>query len=62
MSYMVLKAKSRREENLIRQFASKMKLEYKSVSLEEYISEIAEGRRQIKSGKKISLKELESGI
>lgn len=39
-----------------------MKLDFKQISLEEFIQQIAESRKQIKNGKKISLKELERGI
>jgi len=35
-----------------------MKLDFKQISLDEYINDIAESRRQIKNGKKISLKDL----
>ena len=62
MSYVILNPKSRREESLIRQFAEKMKLDLKRISLEEYINQIAESRREIKAGKKVSLKDLENGI
>ena len=46
----------------IRQFAQRMKLDFKEISLEEYIQQIAESRKQIKDGKTISLNELVRGI
>lgn len=62
MSYLVLKLKTKKEENVIRQIADLLKVDYKKITLEEYIRNIAESRKQIKSGKKISLKALEDGI
>ncbi len=59
---MILNPKSSREENLIKEFAHKMRLEYKTLTLDEYIREIENSRNQIKSGKRISMKELERGI
>lgn len=62
MSYLVLKPKTKKEESILKQIAELLKVDYKEISLEAYIRDIAESRRQIKSGKKISLKDLENGI
>lgn len=52
MSYMILNPKTKKQVMMIKQFAQRMKLEFKQVSLEEYIHDITESRRQIKIGKK----------
>jgi hypothetical protein len=62
MSYLMLKAKTKKEKTLVIEFAERMKLDYKEISLPDYLNQISESRQQIKSGKKISLKELERGI
>ena len=62
MSYLVLKANSKKEENIIKQFAELLKLDYKEISLKEYVQQITESRKQIKAGKKISLRDLENGL
>ena len=62
MSYLVLKIKSKREEKVIKQIAELLNMDYKQVSPKEYLRQIAQSRKQIKAGKKISLKELENGI
>lgn len=62
MTYLVLKPKTKKEESIIRQIADLLRVDYKEISLEEYISHIAVSRKQIKAGKKVSLKELENGI
>jgi hypothetical protein len=62
MSYLVLKPKTKKEESILKQIAELLKVDYKEISIETYIRDIAESRRQIKSGKKISLKDLENGI
>ena len=62
MSYLVLKPKTKKEENIIRQIAELLKVDCKEVSIDSYIRDIAESRKQIKSGKKVSLKDLANGI
>ena len=62
MAYLMLNAKTKKEKNLIREFAITMNLDYKEISLEDYINQIAESCQQIKAGKTLSLKELEGGL
>ena len=62
MAYLVLNPKTKRKESIIRQIAELLNVDYKKITLREYIRHITESRRQIKSGKKVSLKDLENGI
>jgi len=55
VAYLVLKPKTKKEESILRQIAELLKVDCKEISLKEYILHIAESRRQIKSGKKVSL-------
>ncbi len=62
MSYLVLKPKSKKEETFLKQLAEMLNVEYQKVSLEDYVKDIAESRKQIKQGKKVSLTSLANGI
>lgn len=62
MSYLILKPKTKKEETFLKQLADKMNVEYQSVSLKEYMADIADSRKQIKQGKKVSLSSLADGI
>jgi len=62
MSYFVLKPKSKKEASFIKDLIEKLQIEYTKVSLEDYIQQIAERRKQIKQGKKVSLSSLTNGI
>ena len=58
MSYLVLEAKTKKEEAIIKQFADLMKFDYRKIQLSTYIKDITESRKQIKMGKKISINNL----
>lgn len=62
MSYLILKPKSKKEETFLKQLADMLNVEYQHVSLKEYIADIAESRKQLKTGKKVSLTSLARGI
>ena len=62
MSYLILKPKTKKEETFLKELADKLNVEYQSVSLKEYMSDIADSRKQIKQGKKVSLSSLANGL
>ena len=62
MSYLILKPKTKKEETFLKQLADMMHVEYQKISLEDYMNDIAESRKQIKQGKKVSLTSLMNGI
>jgi hypothetical protein len=62
MSYLLLKPKSKKEEAFLKSLIEKLDVEYTKVSLEDYIKEIAESRRQFGKGKKVSLSSLANGL
>jgi uncharacterized membrane protein YebE (DUF533 family) len=62
MSYLILKPKTKKEETFLKELADKLNVEYQSVSLKDYMSDIADSRKQIKQGKKVSLSSLANGL
>ncbi len=62
MSYIVIKPKSKKEETFLRSLIEKLNIDYKKVSLKDYIKDITESRQQFKQGKKVSLSSLSNGI
>ncbi len=62
MSYLVLKPKSKKEETFLKQLADMLNVEYQKISLEDYMKDISESRKQFKQGKKVSLASLANGI
>ena len=62
MSYLILKPKSKKEETFLKQLADKLNIDYQQVSLKEYMADIAESRKQLKRGKKVSLSSLANGL
>ena len=62
MSYLILKPKTKKEETFLKELADKLNVEYQRVSLKEYMADIAESRKQIKQGKKVSLSSLANGL
>ena len=62
MSYLILKPKTKKEETFLKKLADKLNVDYQSMSLKEYMADITESRKQIKSGKKVSLSSLANGL
>lgn len=62
MSYLVLKPKTKKEEAFLKQLAEILNVDYQKISLEQYMEEISESRKQFKQGKKVSLTTLANGI
>ena len=62
MSYLVVMPKSKKEETFIKSLIEKLNIDYKKVSLETYLTDISESRKQFKQGKKVSLASLTHGI
>ena len=62
MGYIVLKPKSKREELFLQNLIEKLNVEYKKISLKDYMRDISESRKQIKKGKKVSLSSIANGI
>ena len=62
MSYIVLKPKTKKEETFLKQLADMLNVEYQKISLEDYVNDIDESRKQIKQVKKVSLSSLMNGI
>lgn len=49
MSYLILKPKSKKEETFLKQLADKLKVDYQSVSLKEYMADIEEEPQTIEA-------------
>ena len=62
MSYLILKPKTKKEETFLKQLADKLNIDYQSLSIKEYMADIAESRKQIRKGKKVSLSSLANGL
>lgn len=62
MSYLVINPKSKKEELFLKSLIEKLNVDYKQVTLENYIRDITDSRKQFKRGKKVSLTSLINGI
>jgi len=58
MSYLVMKPKSKKEEAVLKQIAELLNVDYKKITLDEYIRQIAARRKEMKAGKKVALKDI----